>query len=110
MYADENIIYFNEGSGDAIFDYNERGIVNINLNNINLDDNFDEEDPNTIILIRSLTWHTTFGKRKELKKELNEKLILVAWHPNRWWDWCVSEDEKKETDTIKELKRCVSSI
>ena len=86
MYADENIIYFNEDSGDAIFDYNEMGIVNINLNNINLDDNFDEEDPNTIILIRSLAWHITFGKRKELKKELNEKLILVAWHPNRWWD------------------------
>ena len=20
----------------------------------------------------------------------------VAWHPNRWWDWCMSEDEKKE--------------
>ena len=45
MYADENIIYFNEDSGDVIFDYNEMDIVNINLNNINLDDNFDEEDP-----------------------------------------------------------------
>ena len=20
----------------------------------------------------------------------------IAWHPNRWWDCCVSEDEKKE--------------
>ena len=19
----------------------------------------------------------------------------VAWHPTRWWDWCMSEDEKK---------------
>ena len=19
----------------------------------------------------------------------------VAWHPNRWWDWCMSEDERK---------------
>ena len=32
---------------------------------------------------------------KEQKKELSEKLIPVAWHPNRWWDWCKSEDEKK---------------
>ena len=24
----------------------------------------------------------------------------VAWHPNGWWDWCVSEDEKKEIDPI----------
>ena len=30
------------------------GIINIDLNNINLDDNFDEEDPNTIIVIRLL--------------------------------------------------------
>ena len=20
----------------------------------------------------------------------------VAWHPTRWWDWCMPEDEKKE--------------
>ena len=24
----------------------------------------------------------------------------VALHPNRWWDWCVSEDEKKEIDPM----------
>ena len=24
----------------------------------------------------------------------------VAWHPNRWWDSCVSEDEKKEIDPM----------
>ena len=22
----------------------------------------------------------------------------IAWHPSRWWDWRVSEDEKKETE------------
>ena len=29
----------------------------------------------------------------------------VAWNPNRWWDWCMSEDEKKEIEPmcIKEL-------
>ena len=42
------------------------GIVTIYLDNINLDDNFDKEDPNTIILIRLLAWHTKFAKRKEL--------------------------------------------
>ena len=20
----------------------------------------------------------------------------VAWHPKRWWDWCLPEDEKKD--------------
>ena len=34
------------------------------------------------------------------KKELNEELRLVAWHPNRWWDWCLLEDEKKEIDPM----------
>ena len=40
--------------------------MGIDLNNINLDDNFDEEDPNTTIVIRLLTWQTKFEKRKEL--------------------------------------------
>ena len=66
MFSDENILYFNEDSGDAVFIYNEMGIVTIYLDNINLDDNFDKEDPNTIILIRLLAWHTKFAKRKEL--------------------------------------------
>ena len=30
------------------------GILNIDLNNINLDNNFDETDPDTIFLIRLL--------------------------------------------------------
>ena len=45
LYADEDILYFNEDSGDAVFNYNETGIVNIDLNNISPDDNFDEDDP-----------------------------------------------------------------
>ena len=24
----------------------------------------------------------------------------IAWDPNRWWDWCMSEDEKKEIEMI----------
>ena len=26
--------------------------------------------------------------------------MTVAWHPKRWWDWWVSEDEKKEIDPM----------
>ena len=37
-------------------------------------------------------------KCKELKKELNEELMPVSWHSNRWWDWCMSVDEKKGID------------
>ena len=24
----------------------------------------------------------------------------AVWHLNRWWDWCMSEDEKKEIDPM----------
>ena len=47
-----------------------------------------------------LARNTKFEKRKKLKKELNEELMTVAWHPNRWWDWYMSKDEKKEIDPM----------
>ena len=58
LHADENTLYFNEDSGVA-FSCNEMDILNIDLNDINLDNNFDEDDPDTIIsfLIRLLAWH-----------------------------------------------------
>ena len=42
--ADENIIYFDEDSGNALFFCNEMRILNIDLNNINLDNIIDEDD------------------------------------------------------------------
>ena len=93
-------IYFNENPGNILFSSNEMGILNIDLNNINVDNNFDEDDPDTIILIRLLAWYIKFDKRKALKKELHEKLMLIAWHPKRWWNSCVSKDEKKEIEPI----------
>ena len=50
--------------------------------------------------------------KKLLKKELNEEMMPVAWHPNRWWNGCASEDEKREIDPmlIEELEKCVSII
>ena len=43
-------------------------ILLIDFNNISLDKNFDEDDPNTIIFIRLLVWHIKFEKRKPFKK------------------------------------------
>ena len=83
LYADENILYFNEDSGCVVFNCHEMGILNIDLNNINLDNKFDEDDPDILILIRLLAWHIKFEKCKGLKKELSEKLMPVAWDPSR---------------------------
>ena len=68
MYSGENVLHFNEDSGDSVFHCNEMGILSIDLNSINLDNNFDEDDSDTIILIRLLAWHIAFEKRKALKK------------------------------------------
>ena len=39
-------------------------ILNVDLNNINLDNNFDENDRDTIIHIRPLAWHIAFENCK----------------------------------------------
>ena len=44
------------------------GKLKIVRNNINLDNDFDENDSDTIIHVRLLAWHIKFRKRKELKK------------------------------------------
>ena len=69
LYTDESIIYFNEDSSKSVLNCNGMGILNTDLNSNNLDDtNYDEDDPNTIILIRHLVWHIKFEKQKTLKK------------------------------------------
>ena len=52
LYGDKNILYFKEDSANVVFSCNKMGIVRIELNNINLDNNFVEDDPDTIALIR----------------------------------------------------------
>ena len=54
LYADESILYFNENSGNTVFSCNEMSILNIDLNNIYLDNTVDEDDLDTVILIRLL--------------------------------------------------------
>ena len=81
LYADENILFFNEYFGNVIISSNEMGVLNIDLNNINLGNtNYEEYDSDTIIHIRRLSWHIEFEKRKE---KLSEDLMPKAWHPNR---------------------------
>ena len=40
--------------------------------------NFDEDDPDTIILIRLLALHIEFEKHKALKKMISEGLMPIA--------------------------------
>ena len=55
------LLFFYEDSDNVPLCCNEMGILSVNLHNINLD-NFDEGDPDTIILIRHLAGHSKFKK------------------------------------------------
>ena len=70
LYANQNMLCFNEDSGNVVFNCKEMDILNIDLNSISLNNNFDED------------WHIKFKKHMELKKELNEELMPVSWRPN----------------------------
>ena len=50
LYVDKNILYFKEEFGNVVFSCNEKDLLNIDLNNINLDNNFDEDDTDTIFI------------------------------------------------------------
>ena len=68
LCANDGLLFFDEDSGNVTFCCDEIGIFSINLNHIYLDNNFDEDDPDTIILVRLLALHITSKKRKALKR------------------------------------------
>ena len=53
LQADNGLLFFDEDSGDVTFCCSEIGILSVNFNNINLDKNFAEDDPDTIFSIFS---------------------------------------------------------
>ena len=84
LYKDENILYFNEDSGNVVFSCNEMGIRNIDLNSIDLDNKFLMKMI-LILLFLSDFWIGILNleNAKHLKK-YKWRLILIAWHPKRW--------------------------
>ena len=56
LHADEYILYFDEYSSNFVFNCNGMGILNIDIDNINLDKNFDEDDPDALIQTFGLTY------------------------------------------------------
>ena len=56
-------------------------------------DNDDNED-------KFFEWYDGYKKRKAQKTKIKEELMPIVWHPSRWWDWCVPENEKQETQKL----------
>ena len=47
-----------------------------------------------------LKWYDGYKKRKVQKASIKEELLPTAWHPSKWWDWCMSEDEKYDAEKL----------
>ena len=73
LYADESILHFDDDSDNVVFSCNKMSILNIDINNVSLDNNFDEDDPDTIILISLLAGHVKFLKGKAFLKKKKDK-------------------------------------
>ena len=50
-----------------------------------------------MMIMRLLSDMKVIKKIKGQKAKIKEELLPTAWHPSRWWDWCMLEDEKQET-------------
>ena len=100
LRANNDILFFDEDFSKVTFFPNEMGILHVDLDKIDLnnDNNFYKDDPETVIHVRLLAWCNKFEKCKTLKKDISKELMSVEWPPTRWWDWCMLEDEKKEID------------
>ena len=66
LNANDDILFFDEDFSKVTFFPNEMGILDVYLNEINLDDdnNFDEDDRDTIIHVRLLAWRNKIEKRE----------------------------------------------
>ena len=42
----------------------------------------------------------TFKNANHLKKKISKELMSAEWHPKRWRNICIRENEKKEVEPI----------
>ena len=48
----------------------------------------------------AIEWYEGHRKRKAQKAQIKKELMPIAYHPSRWWDWCVPEDDKKREEKL----------
>ena len=70
FHPNDDIFFYNEDFNKVIFIACQKQILAADLDNIELDNdnNFYEDDPDTIIHVGILTWRSNFKTRKALKK------------------------------------------
>ena len=67
------------------------------------DDYYDDDDghwDNDDNKHKFFEWYDGYKKWKAQKTKIKKELMPIVWHPSRWWDWCVPENEKQETQKL----------
>ena len=41
-----------------------------------------------------------YHHKRKFYRKIHDELLPIAWHPDRWWDWCVDEDEKRIAEKL----------
>ena len=94
-HTDNGLIFLDEDFGDLTFCSNEIGLINVNLNNINLDNNFEKND-HIIIPIRLLHWHNKFKKHEVFESKISKELMPIVWHPKILWNFYMQKIREKK--------------
>ena len=45
-------------------------------------------------------WRNAYQQRKAQKAQIKKEILPIAWHPSKYWDWCISEDEKSDAEKL----------
>ena len=71
LHANDDILFYNDNFDKVTFIANQGHIYAVELDKINLnnDNNFDKDDPDTIIHVKFLAWCSKFKSAKHLKKD-----------------------------------------
>ena len=54
----------------------------------------DDDDYCNELIDELIEWYEGHKGRKAQKSRIKKELMPIAWHPSRYWDWCMSEDKK----------------
>ena len=60
------------------------------------DDHWDDDYDEDIVF----GWYDGYKKWKAQNASIKEEPLPIPWHPSRCCNWCVPEDEKKETEKL----------
>ena len=54
-------------------------------------------------------WYDGYKKQKVQKASIKEQLLTFAWNPSRYWNWCISEADKKEGQKKCAMTQCATT-